>query len=53
MGKRLTQDIDPRQEVPGIESHWQTIVGVVEDLRSMDMVPELPVQEGERVKRRG
>jgi predicted permease len=37
LGKRLAQDIDLGHEVPGEGSHWQTIVGVVENVRSMGM----------------
>ncbi len=37
IGKRLSQDVDFGREVPGEDGLWQTIVGVVENVRSMGM----------------
>jgi predicted permease len=44
LGKRLTQNLDLGEETPGAAIPWQTIVGVVEDVRTMglDQAP-LPV----------
>ncbi len=44
LGKRLTQNLDLGEEIPGAAVPWQTIVGVVEDVRTMglDQAP-LPV----------
>jgi predicted permease len=37
IGKRLTQSVDLGEETAGSDSPWQTIVGVVEDVRTLGM----------------